>query len=205
MPAIGCNAVRSRRARRGSTGSRFRDSPDTPIPLRPPASVDAEAQDSSLRGNGRPACSRHRLARGPQPGRRRGTPRLRRLQLEPRASDLVGGGGDDSWQSALRCPSRQWSSVGRFEQKLMDQLERDLTAVMPSWRPTSPCSPTRTWSTRSTVSPAPSTRTPSNRSTSRMRRAAHLARCRADGERTASAGGRQLRTPRPGPSAERHK
>jgi len=34
--------------------------------------------------------------------------------------------GDDSWQLALRCPSREWSSVGRFEQKLMDQLEREL-------------------------------------------------------------------------------
>jgi hypothetical protein len=33
---------------------------------------------------------------------------------------------DDSWQVALRCPNCEWSGLGRFEQRLVDQLEREL-------------------------------------------------------------------------------
>ena len=33
---------------------------------------------------------------------------------------------DDAWQVALRCPSCEWVVGGRFEQKLLDQLEREL-------------------------------------------------------------------------------
>ena len=33
---------------------------------------------------------------------------------------------DDSWQVALRCPNCEWTRVGRFEQTLVDDLEREL-------------------------------------------------------------------------------
>jgi hypothetical protein len=34
--------------------------------------------------------------------------------------------GDDSWRVALRCPNCEWSGIGRFEHRLVDELEREL-------------------------------------------------------------------------------
>jgi hypothetical protein len=31
---------------------------------------------------------------------------------------------DDSWQMALRCPNCGWSDIGRFEQTLVNELDR---------------------------------------------------------------------------------